>query len=438
MADFAGLSFNFSKKKPQNGNGERRSSPENPSTSLANPDTWLLNLFGASENGVTVNYETALGIPAYWAAVKRRAGTIASLQIGVWKKTKLGSERSEEHPLDYLLSAQPHPLYNSFIFFQTLITCMDVYGNGYARIERDDVGGVARFHIVRPPEVREIIQEKLSNDYFYIIDINEFGQQKSLPVKVEDMIHLRGLTLTGLMALDPVKTQRETFRAALSNSAYESNFYENGAHVNYALEVPSNFSPTMKETFFTQWRKVFSGVANAFKRPLIIDGGAKLHQLKMTPADAAMVEAKKAKTIDMARIQDVPLHMIGAGENQTFASVEVMMTDFVQYSIRNTVKQLENEFNNKAFSPKDLKSGKYFIRINMDSLLRGDAKARTEKLESEVKWGIITRNEAREMAGYNKMEGSETYMTPANMNVMSATGEMMIKAGTQKSEADSN
>jgi HK97 family phage portal protein len=109
---------------------------------------------------------------------------------------------------------------------------------------------------------------------------------------------------------------------------------------------------------------------------------------------------------------------LGAGENFTFSSVEVMVNDFVMYSIRNTIKQLESEFNLKCFTPSEVRNETYFTRFNIDSLLRGDTATRSQKMETEVKWGVITKNEAREMMGYNKLEDGDTFLTPLNMTTL--------------------
>jgi len=53
-----------------------RSSPENPSTSLANPAAWLTGLFGTSKTGVQVSEDNALTFSAVYAAVRIISETI--------------------------------------------------------------------------------------------------------------------------------------------------------------------------------------------------------------------------------------------------------------------------------------------------------------------------------------------------------------------------
>ena len=398
-----------------------RNSPENPSTSLSNPESWFTEWATGGGASATVTDRQAVGIPAFWAAVGRRAKTIASLSFEVFRETELGSEPDKRHPLYHVINKQPHPLFNSFTFRQALITHLDISGNAYAEIIRDGIGRPKRFEIHEPKTVEDIqrIEEPGREPaYFYILNENKWGKQTRRAIAVGDMIHLKGLSMDGYFGMNPISTHRETLGSGKAATEYENRFFNNNAHIAYAIEMPMQVSPTAKNNIDDNWKRFWTGLKNAFTKPFILDNGAKLHKLSLSPQEAMLVDSKKNTAIEVSRISDVPPHMLGAGENFTFSSVEVMVNDFVMYSIRNTVKQLESEFNNKCFTPSEVRSGSHFVRLNIDSLLRGDTATRVKKMETEVKWGVITKNEAREMMGYNKDPKGDVYLTPLNMTTL--------------------
>ena len=74
---------------------EQRSSLEDPSAPVSAENFLRLMGWGdyASSTGVVVNTETAMGVPAVWAAVTFISGTLASLPLEVYRKTDSGSER---------------------------------------------------------------------------------------------------------------------------------------------------------------------------------------------------------------------------------------------------------------------------------------------------------------------------------------------------------
>jgi HK97 family phage portal protein len=405
--------LSFSKKPKQR-------SAENPNSSLSNPDNWFVDFITQGAGRNKVNDKQSLGIPALYAAISRRAKTIASLSWDVYQSTDLGAVKAPKHPLHYIISKQPHPLHNSFTFRQAIITHLDLYGNAYAEIIRDGAGRPSSFQI-HHPKVVEDIQKVVSGSetsYFYIVNEEEFGQIKRRAIPVADMIHVKGLSIDTYFGISPVAAHNEMLAAGVAATEYENNFFQNNAHIAYAIEMPMQVSLAARQNIENAWKRFWGGVKNAFTKPFILDAGSKLHKVSLSPQEAMLTDAKKNTVVDISRITDVPPHMLGAGENFTFSSVEVMVNDFVMYSIRNTIKQLESEFNLKCFTPSEVRNETYFTRFNIDSLLRGDTATRSKKMETEVKWGVITKNEAREMMGYNKLQDGDTFLTPLNMTTL--------------------
>ncbi len=187
---------------------ERRASLENPSTPLSAPDAWLLESLGASGD-LAVNSKTALGNTALWQATGRRSRTIGSLSCKVYKRTELGSEPDYEHSLTHLLNRQPHPLYNSFDFWKTLITNLDIMGVAYAEIIREK-GAIIRFEIHEPQNVKDL-QVTPSGNYFFIIKArNKFGKKVERAVSLANMIWLKGMTYNGVETTSPIAVHTET------------------------------------------------------------------------------------------------------------------------------------------------------------------------------------------------------------------------------------
>ena len=410
----------------------QKRSAENPNSSLSNPDNWFVDYVTQGGSGKKrINDKQALSIPAMYSAIGRRAKTIASLSWEVYRNTDLGAVRAPNHPLHYVISKSPHPLFNSFTFRQSLITHLDLYGNAYAEIIRDGNTRPRQFVIHHPrtvEDIKKVTEPGREPQYFYIVNEEEFGQTKRRAIPVGDMIHLKGLTIDTYFGISPVSAHSETLSAGVAATEYENSFFSNNAHIAYAIEMPMQVSPAAKQNIESAWKRFWGGIKNAFTKPFILDAGAKLHKISNSPQEAMLTDAKKGTVVDVSRITDVPPHMLGAGENFTFSSVEVMVNDFVMYSIRNTVKQFESEFNLKCFTPSEVRNETYFTRLNIDSLLRGDTATRSKKMETEVKWGVITKNEAREMMGYNKIEDGDVFLTPLNMTTLA---ENETSAATQ-------
>lgn len=88
---------------------------------------------GSSTSGAMVNQRSAMQISAVYACVRVLAESIAGLPLHVYQCGKNGSrEKAVEHPLYFLLHDEPNPEMTSFVFRETLMTHLLLWGNAYA------------------------------------------------------------------------------------------------------------------------------------------------------------------------------------------------------------------------------------------------------------------------------------------------------------------
>jgi HK97 family phage portal protein len=98
--------------------------------------------FGGTASGKTVNERTAMQTTAVYACVRILAETIASLPLNVYRSTDNGKEKAIDHQLYYLLHDEPNPEMTSFVFRETLMSHLLLWGNAYAQIIRDARGQI--------------------------------------------------------------------------------------------------------------------------------------------------------------------------------------------------------------------------------------------------------------------------------------------------------
>jgi len=85
-----------------------RASPENPSTPLSNPASWLSDLFGSTSSGVTVTPNTAIGLPAVYSAVRLISESIAMLPLQIHEAKGDLKILRRDHALYNLLKTKPN------------------------------------------------------------------------------------------------------------------------------------------------------------------------------------------------------------------------------------------------------------------------------------------------------------------------------------------
>ena len=100
-------------------------------------------LFGGSNSGKAVNERSDMQMTAVYACVRILSESIAGLPVHIYKYTDSGSkEKAIKHPLYRLIHDEPKPEMTSFVFRETLMTHLLLYGNAYAQIIRNGKGEV--------------------------------------------------------------------------------------------------------------------------------------------------------------------------------------------------------------------------------------------------------------------------------------------------------
>ena len=93
--------------------------------------------FGPTTSGKQVNEYTAMQTTAVYACVRILSEALASLPLHLYRYTEKGKERVYDHPLARLLHDEPNPEMTSFVFRETLMSHLLIWGNAYAQIIRD-------------------------------------------------------------------------------------------------------------------------------------------------------------------------------------------------------------------------------------------------------------------------------------------------------------
>ena len=87
-------------------------------------------LWGSSTAGKVVNERTAMQMTAVYSCVRILSEAIAGLPLHLYRYTDNGSKKKAiGHPLYELLHDEPNPEMTSFVFRETLLTHLLLWGN---------------------------------------------------------------------------------------------------------------------------------------------------------------------------------------------------------------------------------------------------------------------------------------------------------------------
>lgn len=384
---------------------------------------WLDDMGGVgrmSSAGVKVSPERSLSASAVFACVRVIAEDVAKLPLIVYRRMSMdggqGKERATDIRLYDLLRYEPNKEMGPFDFKQALQVCALVWGNGYAEINRDNVGDVAG---IWPLESWKVCEQRDEGGNLYY-EYREGATSEPRSIRPRDMIHIKGISANGIVGWMLSEVGAESMGLYLAAMKFTSSYFANGASTGEAIIYPH----AMKPEEFTAWvslmRQQYEGAGKQHKTRYF-DRDVKIHSGgAIAPKDSQLIDTLHFSIEDVARYFRVTPHKIGHLLRATFNNIESLDLDHYKSTIQPRLVQNEEEYSRKLLSPADRQT--YIIEHLVDALLRADYKTRTEGYSKGLTDGWLSRNEVRAMENLNPVPGGEKYYIQQNLAVVDAEG----------------
>ena len=381
-------------------------------------------LFGRTTSGKPVNERTAMQTTAVYACVRILAEAVASLPLHVYEYQDDGGKKLvHDHPLYYLLHDEPNPEMTSFVFRETLMSHLLIWGNAYAQIIRDGAGRVIGLYPLLPDKMEVQRDDKGNIYYVYSRNSDEnptFKEYGNIKLKAEDVLHIPGLGFDGLIGYSPIAMAKNAVGMTLACEEYGASFFANGANPGGVLEHPGVLKDPSKVR--ESWNSVYRGVNNAHKIA-VLEEGMKYQQIGIPPEEAQFLETRKFQINEIARLYRIPPHMVGDLDKSSFSNIEQQSLEFVKYTLDPWVIRWEQSLQRSLLLPGE--KGKYFIKLNVDGLLRGDYQSRMNGYAVGRQNGWFSANDIREMENMNPIpdeEGGNLYLINGAMTKLADAG----------------
>ena len=370
--------------------------------------------FGTSSSGKTVNERTALQTTAVYACVRILAETIAALPLHTYQYTPGGKEKAAEHPLYYLLHCEPNPEMTSFVFRETLMGHLLLWGNAYAQIIRDGRGRAVGLYPLLPNKM--IVNRNDQGQLYY-----QYEKDGCLYIlNRHEVLHIPGLGFDGLIGYSPIAMAKNAIGMAIATEEYGAKFFANGASPGGVLEHPGVVKDPAR--IRESWNAVYQGSGNAH-RVAVLEEGMKFQSIGIPPEQAQFLETRKFQINEIARIFRIPPHMIGDLEKSSFSNIEQQSPEFVMYTLDPWVVRWEQAIQRALFSESEKRQ--FFVKFNVDGLLRGDYESRMNGYAVGRQNGWLSSNDIRELENLNRIPedaGGDLYLINGNMTKLADAG----------------
>lgn len=383
---------------------------------------------GGTTSGKAVTERSAMQMTAVYSCVRILAEAIAGLPLHLYcYKEDGGKEKALGHPLYLLLHDEPNPEMSSFVFRETLMTHLLLWGNAYAQIIRNGKGEVIALYPLMPN--RMTVDRDSSGQLFYSYQMSN-ADAPTMPggtviLKPSDVLHIPGLGFDGLVGYSPIAMAKNAIGLAIATEEYGAKFFANGATPGGLLEYPGTVKDP--DRVRESWNKGFSGSQNAGK-VAILEEGMKYTPISIAPEQAQFLETRKFQINEIARIFRIPPHMIGDLEKSSFSNIEQQSLEFVKYTLDPWVVRWEQSLSRALFTSEE--KSQYFFKFNVEGLLRGDYQSRMNGYATARQNGWMSANDIRELENLDRIpaeEGGDLYLINGNMLPLVHAGAFYVE-----------
>ena len=378
---------------------------------------------GGSTSGKRVNERTAMQMTAVYSCVRILSEAVAGLPLQFYRYTSDGGkEKAVNHPLYFLLHDEPNPEMTSFVFRETLMTHLLLWGNAYSQIIRNARGEIIALYPLMPDRMTVNRDENGQLYYEYYMNTDDAHTMKGTTVRLQphDVLHIPGLGFDGLVGYSPIAMAKNAIGMAIACEEYGAKFFANGAAPSGVLEHPGTIKDPSRVR--ESWQSTFGGSANANK-VAVLEEGMKYTPISISPNEAQFLETRKFQIDEIARIFRVPPHMVGDLEKSSFSNIEQQSLEFVKYTLDPWVARWEQAMVRALLTQEEKKT--YFFKFNVDGLLRGDYQSRMNGYATARQNGWMSANDIRELENLDRIPaeaGGDLYLINGNMTKLEDAG----------------
>ena len=362
-------------------------------------------------NSTTIDNDKALTLTAVWCAIRLLSESVSSLPCSVYTKQANGDKVEDTKSRIYnLLKYRPNNYQNKITFFEYIMMSICTDGNSYVQIVRDGSGRPSQLIPISPDTVDVVIND---GELFYQID--SVGILDSA-----DVLHFKTLTDNGIDGISPIDQCKKALSWGLNVEEFGDTFFKNGAKPSSVLSTDRALSEQAIERLKNSFSNTYAKLKNS-NSTIILEEGLAFKPISISPEQAQFLSSRQFGIEEVARIFNIPPHMLKDLSKSSFNNIEMQSQEFVTYTLMPYISRIENEMNYKLFRSNDV--GKTFIEFNVNGLLRGDVKTRNEAYKTAITNGYMSINEVRQKENLNSIEGGDKHFMQLNMTTIEKIGE---------------
>lgn len=400
--------------------------PKNQTLTLNEDDELILQALGISPSDYVG--KNSLKIATVFACIRILSEGIAKFPLKIYQDQG-GKRKAVDHYLYPLLKLRPNPYMTAFDFWKCVEAQRNTYGNAFVWLEMPARGrNAGRITALWPLDANKVqiwIDDKgifsTQSRIFYVFTDNLGNQYKLLP---DEILHFKGFSLDGIAGISPLEYLRRTVENAGNAEEFLNKSLKGGMTVKGIVHYIGDLNPEAEQKFREKFEQMANGLHNA-NRIALLPIGYQFQPISLTMADAQFIENTQLTIKQIASAFGIKNHQLNDLDRATHTNIYEQQREFYIDTLLPILTMYEQEMTYKLFVDSEIEQG-YYVKFNVDAVLRADLKTRYEAYQKAIQSGFLTPNEVREMEEREPMPGGDRLLINGNMMPIEMAGQQYM------------
>lgn len=362
-------------------------------------------------------------LSAVWACTQLIAGNVSCAPLQVYQKNRDQSKTLlPDHPIASVIGWQPNSDMTAVQFWETFVSHMLLWGDGFAWIHR--LGKrIVSLELLLPQRLTRTFMADGTEIYKYT---GFDGVIRDVPEK--DILRVPNNSFDGINGLSVIAYASDVFGMARASGEAAGKMFKNGMRPSGALTVDKFLTQKQRDDVRENILPNFSGSVHSGKT-LVLEGGMKFDQMSISPVDAEVLASRNFSVEEICRWFAVPPFMIGHLEKTTSfgTGIEQQQIAFRQFCLQRIMRRIEQAIERRLLAPGEQYT--LCVEHDADASQRMDSVSRATFGTQMVNNGIYTRNEIRRKERLPDIDGADKLTVLGSLTTLDKVGEIPPTTG---------
>ena len=375
------------------------------------------------ESGGVSSSRNAMGDATYFTCVRMLSEGMGKLSVHLYQDTDdIGVQRKNDLDVIHVIKTRPNPYMTPSVFWSTIEANRVHHGNAYVYVRYDGLA-VKDLWIMQSTDVTVLIDDRgiFGQEEAIWYQYNDPQTGKLHTFHSDNVLHFKtSTTFDGIIGESFRSRLGSMIDGNLESQGFMENFFKGGLSARAVLQYTGDLDEQTKKRLIDGISKFASGSNNAGKI-IPIPLGMQLSPLNIKLTDAQFVELRKLNALQISAGLGIKPNHLNDYSKSSYSNSEMQNLSFYTDTLLYIVKQYEEEITYKLLTASQVRNG-YYLKFNIQAILRADAKTQADTLNAYVNNGVMTPNEVRSILDLPHDENGNKLVMNGNYIPLSDVG----------------